>query len=99
MAIEIDPECNAIAAHHRQVRRKLKRVADGIARRASAKLAAHHHSGDAEITRTSGALDEFVNLEDKRRRGGPAAAAIEFGHVARNGRIVPGIYVLTGSLP
>ena len=44
---------------------------------ASAVLAAHRHTGDAEITVTHGDVDAFVNLDDSR--GQQAAAAIEFG--------------------
>ena len=91
-------QCREVPAHTPQVKRKLDQVADRIAGRARAKLAAHRKSGDARIERSSGTVDEFVSLVDRRRRGGPAAAAIEFGHIARNGRVVRGLHILTGSI-
>jgi hypothetical protein len=88
--------CNAKAAHARIVKFAVSRAAEELAMKASAKLAEHHHDGDAKITTTHGGLDWFVNLDDSRGQG--AAAAIEFGHIAPNGRFVGGIHALTGSL-
>lgn len=59
------------------VRAKIKTTAQAGAARAAAILAAHRHSGDAEINVTYGTLDAFVNLDDTR--GQRAAAAIEYG--------------------
>jgi hypothetical protein len=86
---------NDIVAHEAGVKAVLKTIADGIGSRASATLARHRKTGASQITRSRGALDEYVNLDD----AGGAAAAIEFGHVAPDGRFVPGIHALTGSLP
>lgn len=91
------PRCRQLPARHPKTKRKLKQVADKVSTRASTKLAAHRDSGDARIKRESGSVDEFVVLDDSR--GQRAAAAIEFGHVAPNGRIVVGLHILTGSLP
>lgn len=96
MAVIIYPNCNDTVAHQPGVRRALKRHADRIAGRASSVLSQHRHSGDAEINVTRGTkLDYFVNLDDTR--GQRAAAAIEFGHMAPNGRWVEGIHALTRS--
>jgi hypothetical protein len=74
------------------VRSALRRTAHAGAARASAILAAHHHSGDAEINVTHGELDYFVNLDDTR--GQSAAAAIEYGRKGgRRGRSA-GIHAL-----
>lgn len=86
---------NDLVAHMPVVKRALKQQADRIAGVASGVLAEHHHSGDAQINVTKGKVDYFVNLDDTR--GQNAAAAIEFGHIAPNGRFVPGIHALTGS--
>lgn len=92
------PRCRSVPARTPQVKRKVNQVADRIASRARARLAQHRHLGDARIERSSGSVDEFVSLTDRKRRGGPAAAAIEFGHIAKNGRVVRGLHILTGSL-
>jgi len=91
-------KCNRVAAYHKETGFALKRASNELYARARRKLAAHHHSGDAEISLTHGKLDYFVNLDDKHRAGGPAAAAIEFGHVAKNGRFIEGAHALTGGL-
>lgn len=73
-----DETLDAYVAHLEGVRAALARTAHAGAARASAILAAHHHSGDSEINVTRGnKLDYFVNLDD--RRGQHAAAAIEYG--------------------
>ena len=92
-----DQGLNRKIAHEGYVARVLDEVAAGVASRASGILAAHRHSGAAQITRTKGRLDRYVNLDDSR--GQHAAAAIEYGHVAPNGRFVPGVHALTGALP
>lgn len=91
-------KCNAKAAHTDTVDFVLRREAIKLQASARIKLGAHHHSGDASISMTHGKVDYFVNLDDKHHEGGPAAAAIEFGHIAPNGRFVEGIHALTGSL-
>ena len=67
-------------------------VAQNAATRATTRLAQHRHDGHARITTTEGDVDWFVNLDDED--GERAAAAIEFGHT-RNGRYVPGLYIIT----
>ena len=84
-----------LVAHLPEMKRELKRHADRVSGIASGVLAEHHHSGDAQINVTKGKLDYFVNLDDTRGQG--AAAAIEFGHVAKDGTFVEGIHALTRS--
>lgn len=70
--------------------------ADSVAEIAKAKLAAHRHDGHAEVTVTYGDVDSFVNLIDRKGKQN-AAAAIEFGHVSKNGKHTPGLYIITGA--
>jgi hypothetical protein len=64
---------------------------------AKSRLAAHRHSGDAQVTVTHGDVDSFVNLEDV------AALSIEFGHMVKGKfetdtpKHVPGLYIITGA--
>ncbi|CAM4098660.1 DUF5403 domain-containing protein [Nocardia ninae] len=77
----------------------VKAVADtagDVADRAKAKLAAHRHQGHAEVTVTHGDVDSFVNLVDTKGKQ-KAAAAIEFGHVSKDGKLTPGLYIITGA--
>lgn len=89
-------KCNRDAAYHKTTARALKKAANQLASKAQSKLAAHHHTGAAEINVTRGKLDYYVNLDDSR--GQSAAAAIEFGHIAKNGHFVEGVHALTGGL-
>lgn len=101
MAVEMyytPRKLNDIMAHKPYVRRAIKVAAEARAASARSVLAVHRSSGGSDITITSGSLDYFVNLEDNSAHGGPAAAAIEFGHVAANGRFVDGIHALTGGI-
>jgi Family of unknown function (DUF5403) len=88
---------NDIMAHKGFVRRELRSQANKRANVARAILAIHRHEGHVTITVKRGSrLDYFVNMEDRdNTKGSPAAAAIEFGHVAANGRFVEGIHALT----
>ena len=88
--------CNDIAAHLPEVARAVKAAADVVGAKASGTLAAHRHSGVAEIKIEHGKLDYYVVLDDTR--GQRAAAAIEYGHVAPDGRFIPGIHALTGAM-
>lgn len=84
---------DAYIAHLPGVRATLARTAHAGAARASAILAAHHHSGDSEINVTRGdKLDYFVNLDD--RRGQHAAAAIEYGRKRGAGAPTAGVHAL-----
>jgi hypothetical protein len=87
---------NDIIAHEAGVKAELDRVQEQVAAKARAILARHHRTGAAQIETSTGKLDRYVSLVDHSPR--PAAAAIEFGHVAPSGRFVPGIHALTGAL-
>jgi hypothetical protein len=78
-----------IVAHLPGVKAAVGNVADGIEVRARANLAAHYHRGHSRIDRTRQDTDVLVSLVDR------AALSIEFGHTARNGRPVEGLYVIT----
>lgn len=95
MAVIIYPNCNDTVAHLPGVRRALKKQANRMAAIASGVLAEHRHAGHASIEVTQGSVDSFVSLDDTR--GQRAAAAIEFGHMAPNGRWVEGIHAITRS--
>jgi len=89
-------KCNKTAAYHKETGFALKRTANALFANARRRLFAHTHSGDAKIELSHGKLDYFVSLDDSR--GQRAAAAIEFGHVAENGRFVEGIHAITGGV-
>lgn len=79
---------NRTVAKLDEVLAELDAVADEIAGRAEANLAAHRDDGEHRITRTRGRVDRFVNLD------GPAAESVEFGHFTPDGRRVPGLRIL-----
>lgn len=87
--------CNKIVSYQAGVGATLEAHAQRMAAIAWGVLSEHRHAGDAEITVTKGKLDRYVNLDDTR--GQRAAAAIEFGHFAPNGRWVEGIHAITRS--
>jgi len=89
-------KCNKKAAYHRETGFALKRTANELFANARRKLAQHTSSGDSQILLEHGKVDYFIILDDSR--GQRAAAAIEFGHVAENGRFVEGIHAITGGL-
>lgn len=79
-------------ARLKDVRAELKAERDSIYGRARANLAPHDNPGGCKVTKTSGAVDYFVNLDDGD--GVPAAAAIEFGWTTKNGKPVEGLHIL-----
>jgi hypothetical protein len=93
MAVVLYKNLEEIVASMPGVRDEVHHVAEVGAAEAEARLAAHHHTGNAKVTLTHGDKDSFVNLED------PAALSIEFGGYnvwAR--RRLPGMYIITGAL-
>ncbi len=62
-----------------------------IAARARANLKGHRETGKAKIRVESRSPDYLVHLVD------PAAAAIEFGGIKRDGTVVQGLYILTNA--
>lgn len=79
-----------------KVQAHLRSHAQKIAARARGLLAAHRKTGDHKVNYEGhassikyGHIDHYVVLE------GTAAVSVEFGHMAKNGRWVMGLYVLT----
>lgn len=72
------------------VRASVFSEAKKVGTRAEAILAGHRDRGHSRIKVEKGTLaDAFVVLDDTRGKG--AAAAIEFGHMKRDGSHVPGV--------
>ncbi|GAA5081544.1 MULTISPECIES: DUF5403 family protein [Nocardia] len=94
MGIEMSQrQMNRLISHLPGVIKAVSDQAHTVADIARAKLAEHRHDGHSTVTVTHGEVDAFVNLDDSR--GVKAAAAIEYGHVTKEGKHVPGLYVLT----
>lgn len=90
-------QINKLVAHLPETKRAVRKAASVLAELARGELAAHREKGDAKIIlEKANSVDYYVTLSDES--GDNAAAAIEYGHVARNGRFVPGIHALTGVL-
>lgn len=88
---------NRVVSHLPEVVDRVADEAKQVGGRAEARLAAHRHSGNAEVNVTHGDVDSFVNLED------PAVLSIEFGHLVKGKfetdkpKHVPGLYIITGA--
>lgn len=96
---EVDPRLHYILSVNRGVRDELREVRDRVYDGAGAVLAGHRDDGKVKLTKTSGRVDQYVNLVDgDTGKGEPAAAAIEFGHTTPNGTAVEGIHALRRGL-
>lgn len=79
------------------VQQTLTAVALRILKNAEALLAMHRDDGDHKIeyerlkNREFGHIDHYVSMV------GPAPVSVEFGHRAKNGRWVQGLYIITRS--
>lgn len=92
---ELIADLDDVIAHLRGVIGAVHDKAKEGAARASAILAAHHHTGDSRITVTRGTVDSFVNLDDTR--GDHAAAAIEYGRSGGRHGATQGVHALGGA--
>lgn len=94
MPVRFVPErgLERVAAVASETRAELDRHQQAIAARARGNLAGVRDQGRHTVTVSKGAVDRFVNLE------GPAALAVEVGHVTRGGTVVRGANVLRNSL-
>lgn len=96
---EIDPNLHYILSTNRGVRGELREVRDRAYSAASGLLAGHKDKGKVKLKKSSGRVDQYVELVDADTgKGEPAAAAIEFGHTAPDGTPVEGIHVLRRAL-
>jgi hypothetical protein len=91
-------DLNKKIAHLSETKRAIRKAASVLAEIARGQLAtARKGQGDAKIIlEKANSVDYYVTLSDES--GDNAAAAIEYGHIARNGRFVDGIHALTGVL-
>ncbi|MEW1673044.1 DUF5403 family protein [Streptomyces noursei] len=91
---EVKPTTGSIVAHLRGVRDAVADELDQRADRVRAVIAAHRHSGAlaAHTTVRTNRTDSTVVMED------PAVFAINYGHLAPNGRWVPGIHAIEAGL-
>lgn len=85
---------NGAAAHMPGVGPLLDKAAEEILGRARANAASHVRSGQyqASLGISRGKLDRYVYSDD------PQAIPIEFGHVTKSGRYVPGQHILIDAL-
>lgn len=70
------------------MRDAVRQTAEEIAGRARANLARHRRTGAARIEVARGRTDTQVSLVDD------AALSIEYGHIAPDGTVVPGLRIL-----
>lgn len=95
MSVTIYSDTDERVAHLVGVIRAVHRQAEGIGDKAKARLETHRYYKDASesnIEVSQGDVDSFVSLVDE------AAGAIEFGHRHwRSGKIVHGLYIVTGA--
>ncbi|ARF55117.1 DUF5403 family protein [Streptomyces gilvosporeus] len=91
---EVKPNLDSIVAHLPGVREAVADELEHRADRVRAVVEAHRHSGAlAAHTRVrTNRTDSTVTLED------PAVFAINYGHMAPNGRWVPGIHAIEAGL-
>lgn len=87
---------NRVVSHLEGVHSEVGDAARRVEKNAERRLAMHHDTGAAHITRTEGDVDWFVNLVDD------AALSIEFGHWVEgkykdkdHPQYVPGLYILS----
>lgn len=87
---------NRVVSHLEGVHHAVGDAARRVEVQAERRLAMHHDTGAAHITRTEGDVDWFVNLVDE------AALSIEFGHWVEgkykdedHPQYVPGLYILS----
>lgn len=92
MVAVVYPGTDDYVSHLLGVRASLAAEGSKIAARARVLLAQHRDTGAARIEESSGRLDRFVSLSDER--GYPAAGAIEYGHLRRDGTFVEGLHVM-----
>ncbi|MEU7200268.1 DUF5403 family protein [Streptomyces sp. NPDC045470] len=87
-------DLNALVAHLPGVKREVRAVLDDRAARIAAVVEAHRHSGALarNVKVRTNRVDSTVTLED------PAVEAINYGHVAANGRWVEGIHAIEAGL-
>ncbi|MGW1837080.1 DUF5403 family protein [Streptomyces sp. NPDC002067] len=91
---EVKPNVNSIAAHLPGVRDAVADELEVRAARVRAVVDAHRHTGGlaAHTTVRTHRTDSTVTMED------PAVFAINYGHLAPNGRWVPGIHAIEAGL-
>jgi len=87
----VNPYAPRIVSRLPGVRAEVAAHGREIAARARARLTRHRDTGAAQIRVESRTPDYLVHLID------PAAAAIEFGGVKRDGTVVQGLYILTNA--
>ncbi|MER7984227.1 DUF5403 family protein [Streptomyces noursei] len=90
----VKPNTDSVVAHLRGVRDAVADELDHRADRVRAVVEAHRHTGAlaAHTKVRTNRTDSTVTLED------PAVFAINYGHLAPNGRWVPGIHAIETGL-
>lgn len=77
------------------VQQTLRAAALRILKRAEALLAMHRDTGAHEVKYERLKNVEFGHIDHYVVLDGPAPVSVEFGHVAKNGRWVQGLYIIT----
>jgi hypothetical protein len=87
--VHIEPDCNAIAAHHIDAVKKVHSIGRQVARKAERLIETvpAHRTGLSRVNYYEGTVDSVIELDDSRDER--AAAAIEYG--TKRSR---GIYIL-----
>ncbi|UQI46721.1 DUF5403 family protein [Streptomyces sp. HU2014] len=90
----VRPDLASVVAHMPGVKRAVRRILNERAARIRAVVAAHRDTGalSSSLTVRTNRVDSTVTLED------PAVVAINYGHVAADGRWVEGIHALEAGL-
>lgn len=91
--VDIYPNCNRVAAHHKDAAAKTHSIGRQIAGKAEALLETvpAHRTGDSRINYYEGTVDAVIELDDSR--GLSAARAIEYGR-SDSVTYFEGVYVL-----
>lgn len=77
------------------VQQTLRAAALRILQKAEALLAMHRDEGDHKIEYERLKNEKYGHIDHYVVMTGPAPVSVEFGHVAKNGRWVQGLYIIT----
>lgn len=87
----VDPSAPRTVSRLSGVQAVVAEHGSSIAAKARGGLAGHHRTGASRIESERHTPDYLVSLVDRD------AAAIEFGGIRRDGRVVPGLFIMTNA--